>query len=87
MRRALFAAALLLGSTTVYADRMVTHHFESTVPASRIHRVIIEIPAGEVRLINSTGNTIKVSGDAKRDYDRFDEAYRAVLRDYLRILR
>jgi hypothetical protein len=73
MRRALFAAALLLGTTTVYADRMVTHHFESTAPASRIHRVVIEIPAGEVRLVNSTGNTVKVTGDAKRDYDRFDE--------------
>ena len=73
MRSSLFAAALLLASASAYADRIVTHHFEATAPAARVHRVIVEIPAGEVRLVNSTGNVVRVSGDAKRDYDRFDD--------------
>jgi hypothetical protein len=52
---------------------MVTHHFEAAAPAARVRRVIIEIPAGEVRVVNSTGNGIRLSGEAKRDYDRFDD--------------
>jgi len=72
MRRALFAAAILLVSISAYADRVVTHHFESAVRAPAVRRVIVEIPAGEVRIVNSTGNMVRVSGQSKRDYDRWD---------------
>lgn len=72
MRRALFAGAILLVTSTAYADRVVTHHFDSAMRAPAVRRVIVEIPAGEVRIVNSTGNMIRVSGQSKRDYDRWD---------------
>jgi hypothetical protein len=72
MRRALFAGAILLVSVSAYADRVVTHHFESAAHAPAVRRVIVEIPAGEVRIVNSTGNMVRVSGQSKRDYDRWD---------------
>src|SRR5437764_6484750 len=72
MRRAFFAGAILLASASAYADRVVTHHFEAATRAPAVRRVIVEIPAGEVRIVNSTANMIRVSGAAKRDYDRWD---------------
>src|SRR5437660_1619349 len=48
MRRAFFAAAILLVSISAYADRVVTHHFESAMRAPAVRRVIVEIPAGEI---------------------------------------
>lgn len=76
MRRAFFAGAILLAGTLVsasaYADRVVTHHFEAATRAPAVRRVIVEIPAGEVRIVNSTANMIRVSGVSKRDYDRWD---------------
>jgi len=76
MRKALFAGVILLDillvQASAYADRVVTHHFESATHAPAVRRVIVEIPAGEVRVVNSTGNMIRVSGQSKRDYDRWD---------------
>jgi hypothetical protein len=72
MRRTLFASVILLVSISAYADRVVTHHFESALRAPAVRRVIVEIPAGEVRIVNSTGNMVRVSGQSKRDYDRWD---------------
>ncbi|HEY2324233.1 MAG TPA: hypothetical protein VGJ82_15345 [Thermoanaerobaculia bacterium] len=72
MRRALFAVVILLVHASAYADRVVTHHFESALRAPAVRRVIVEIPAGEVRIVNSTGNVVRVSGQSKRDYDRWD---------------
>ena len=73
MRRAFFAGAILLAGTLVsasaYADRVVTHHFEAATRAPAVRRVIVEIPAGEVRIVNSTANMIRVSGVSKREYD------------------
>ncbi|HEX7191517.1 MAG TPA: hypothetical protein VF381_08075 [Thermoanaerobaculia bacterium] len=72
MRRALLAGVILLAGASAYADRVVTHHFESAAHAPAVRRVIVEIPAGEVRVVNSTGNMVRVSGQSKRDYDRWD---------------
>lgn len=72
MRRAFFAGAILLVSASAYADRVVTHHFDAAMRAPAVRRVIVEIPAGEVRIVNSTGNVVRVSGQSRRDYDRWD---------------
>ena len=69
MRRSLFAATLLLAATTAFADRDVTHQFQSVVPRGRVQRVIIDIPAGSFTVRNGAADKLALSGIASRDYD------------------
>jgi len=72
MRR-LLLAALLLAAFAAHADRHVTHRFQTSVPLRSIKRVIVEIPAGEIRVHNGTGNDLVASGSIRREYDDDDE--------------
>lgn len=72
MRRALFAAIVLLASSAAYADREVTHHFESAAAGARVRRVVVNLPAGEIHVINSADAAVRVSGYAKREFSRGD---------------
>src|SRR4051794_40692432 len=74
MGKTIAAAALLLAATSAYANREVTHKFESSVPAAGIRRVVIEIPAGEVTVRNGGANAVRVSGRIDRDYDGWRRA-------------
>src|SRR5258708_7836952 len=68
MRHAL-AFALLFTAATAFADREVTHPFDASVPGTAVHRIVIDIPAGEVRIRNGASNRISLTGFARRNYD------------------
>jgi pyruvate kinase len=68
MRRIAVAAVLLVAASAAYADREVTHHFESAAAGARVKRVVVDIPAGEIRVINSADSAIRVSGQARREF-------------------
>ena len=63
------AAALALAAFSAAADEEVTHSFASSVPRGHIRRLVIDIPAGEVKLRNGAGNTIALRGEIRRSYD------------------
>jgi len=63
------AAAAALVATGAAADDEVTHRFSSSVPRAGIRRVVIDIPAGEVKVRNSSGDAVSVSGEITRSYD------------------
>jgi hypothetical protein len=69
MRTALILSATVLVAGAAFADEEVTHSFSSSIARTGIRRVIVEIPAGEVRLRNSTGDRIAISGLVHREYD------------------
>lgn len=69
MRKALFIAASLLVATTAFADRDVTHQFQSVVPRGRVQRVIVDIPYGSFTVRTGTADRLALSGIASRDYD------------------
>ena len=69
MRNTIFATALLLFATTALANHEVRHNFQQSIPADGIHRVVIEIPAGDITVRNSAGNTLAVHGHATREFD------------------
>jgi hypothetical protein len=68
MRYAL-ALALLFTAATAFADRKVSHPFESSVSSVGLRRVVIDIPAGEVRVRNGTSARIVLTGYARRNCD------------------
>lgn len=72
MRRLLFAAAFLLASVSAQASREVTHHFTSAAPGANVKRVTVDIPAGEVRVVNSPDSAVRVTGYAKREFSHGD---------------
>ena len=72
MRHTIFAAALVLVAAPALANHEVKHQFQQGVPAAGIHRVIIEIPAGDVSVRNGDGTSIVVKGYAARQYDGTD---------------
>jgi len=71
MRKPLFfSLALLLAAGAALANDEVSHPFSSAVMTrGRVHRVVIDIPAGEVRVRNGAGDRIAVSGTAERHFD------------------
>jgi hypothetical protein len=69
MRTPLLAAALLLAATSAFADREVEHKFASAAPAGGVHRVVVDIPAGEVTVRNGPANEVRVHGRVTREYD------------------
>jgi len=71
MRKRLFISlALLLAAGAALANDEVAHPFSSAVMTrGRVHRVVIDIPAGEVRVRNGAGDRIAVSGTAERHFD------------------
>jgi hypothetical protein len=73
MRTTLLFSALMLLATAALADREVTQHFDSSLPARSIRRVLIDVPAGEIKVRNGAGDSIAVTGFARREYDDSDE--------------
>ena len=68
MRTRLFILALLLTAGAALADE-VTHPFSAAAPRGHARRVVIDIPAGEVRIRNGAGDRIAVNGTAERHFD------------------
>jgi hypothetical protein len=70
MRKPLFLAlALLLSAAAALADDEVTHPFSAVAPRGHVRRVIIDIPAGDVRIRNGADGRIAISGTAERHVD------------------
>jgi hypothetical protein len=67
------AAALMLTAVGSAADQEVTHTFSSSVPRAGIRRVIVDIPAGEVKIRNGQAGAITLSGQIRRRYDGWRE--------------
>src|SRR2546422_11434798 len=67
------AAALLLSATAVLADDEVTHLFASAASRGGVHRVIVDIPSGEVTVKNGPAGRISGSGEIRRRYDGYRE--------------
>jgi hypothetical protein len=67
--RNLIAAALLLAAATARADHKVTNSFEGSAPAAGVELVSIEIPAGEVHIVNGKAGAIAIHGFASRNSD------------------
>jgi hypothetical protein len=76
MRRLLLLALLLSAATATRAEHRVTHDFNSTIAAANIRRIIVDIPAGEVRVRNSAKNAINLSGYVRKEYDGLHERER-----------
>jgi len=79
MRRLPFltaVAALLLASAAL-ANEEVTHSFATTAARGNVRRVVIDIPAGEVRIRNGVADRITVHGTTVRHF----EGYRRRVRE------
>ena len=63
------ALALTFVATAALADDEVTHTFSSSVPRGAIRRVVVDIPAGEVKIRNGAAGSITLSGEVRREYD------------------
>lgn len=62
MRNSTLFAALALVATPALADREVSRPVSVKVPRGNVQRVIIDIPAGEIRIRNGDANTLAVDG-------------------------
>jgi hypothetical protein len=62
--------ALLLAAGAALANDEVTHSFSTAASRGHVRRVVIDIPAGEVRIRNGAGGRIAVNGTAERHFDR-----------------
>jgi len=71
--RLALAAALALAALSAAADQEVTHSFSTSVPRGRIRRIVVDIPAGEVKIRNGQAGAIALSGDVRRRYDGWRE--------------
>jgi hypothetical protein len=72
MRTTLVLASLLFASVAV-AEEIAKHPFQSAVPRGRVQRVVIDIPAGEIQVVNGRNDRIALSGHSERDYDGASE--------------
>jgi len=73
MRRLIVITFLLAAAVTARADHHLSHRFETSLPLRNVKRVVVEIPAGEIRVHNGTSNDIVVSGSIRCDYDDDDD--------------
>jgi hypothetical protein len=72
MRNRLFLTlALLLPAVAALANEEVTHTFTTAAARAHVRRVIIDIPAGEVRIRNGAGDRIAVSGTSVRHFEGY----------------
>jgi len=62
MRSTLIAAAALLAAGSALADDYVTHSFSSAAARGSIRRVVIDVPAGDVKLRNGAGDRVHECG-------------------------
>jgi len=72
MRNTILISAFLLAASPALANHEVRHQFQQGVSSAGIHRVVIEIPAGDVTVRNGEAGLVVVKGYAKREYDGTD---------------
>src|SRR5947209_6543766 len=72
MRQTLLAIAFILITAPALANHEVTHTFQQRLPAEGVHRLVIEIPAGDVTVRNGESHFLVIKGEAKREYDGTD---------------
>ena len=70
-KQLLFAAAALLLAGTAMADEEVTHAFSTASPRAHVRRVVIDIPAGSVKIRNGAPGSIAVRGEVRRRFDGY----------------
>ena len=68
-QRIWLAVAALLVACSAMADDEVTHPFAATAARGHVRRVVIDIPAGEVKIRNGAADRIAVSGTVVRRFD------------------
>ncbi|HSY47546.1 MAG TPA: hypothetical protein VLC46_01920 [Thermoanaerobaculia bacterium] len=71
IRLPFLAVAALLVAGAALADEEVTHPFATAAARGHVRRVVIDIPAGEVRIRNGAPDRIAVSGMSKRHFDGY----------------
>ena len=81
MRTALITAAVLLAAGAALADDYVTHSFSTNAPRGNVRRIVIDVPAGDVKLRNGAADRISVTGSVKREIDRDREKQQRVVDD------
>jgi hypothetical protein len=71
-KQLLFVAAALLLAGAAAADDEVTHPFAASATThGQVHRVIIDIPAGSVKIRNGAAGRIAVHGEVRRHFDGY----------------
>lgn len=68
-----FVALFLLVAGSALAEGEIGREIRESSPAAGIVRVEIEIPIAELRVENSTGSTIDVSGTIRQKFSRRDD--------------
>ena len=72
MRRVTFLmVAALLVAVAALANEEVTHSFATTASRAHVRRVVIDIPAGEVRIRNGAADRIAVRGTSIRHFEGY----------------
>lgn len=78
MRKQLFfVTAALFVAGAAMADDEVTHAFTASAACGHVRRVVIDIPAGDVKVRNGAADRIAVSGQIRRRYDGHQRRARA----------
>jgi hypothetical protein len=70
-KQLLFAAAALLVAGAAEADDEVTHSFAASATRGHVHRIVIDIPAGSVKIRNGASDRIAVRGEVHRHFDGY----------------
>ena len=81
MRTALITAAALLAAGAALADEYVTHTFSTSAARGSVRRIVVDVPAGDVKLRNGANDRISVTGSVRRDYDGDREKQQRVVDD------
>lgn len=69
MRRTLLYSLLVVLAVTAHAERRVSHAVQASLTRAGVHRIVIEIPVGEVRVHNGPANIVSATGMVRREYD------------------
>jgi hypothetical protein len=70
-RISFLATATLLVAGAALANEEVTHSFATSTARGHVHRVVIDIPAGEVRIRNGASDRIAVHGNSTRHFEGY----------------
>ncbi|HVR42403.1 MAG TPA: hypothetical protein VMS56_03065 [Thermoanaerobaculia bacterium] len=74
MHRAVFCSFLVLAAAApALAESEIRKEVRYSVPAAAVREVRIEIPIGEVRIVNGGGSTIDLEGSVSQGYSWRDE--------------
>lgn len=72
-------SSFVVTSIAVAADQKVEHQFSSILDATKITRVVVDVPVGEVTVKAAPVREIRIEGTARRDADNAKEAREAQL--------